>query len=55
MSTGCVMDMIADLPEGDAKKELVDLQNKLLDDYDKLANKYHSEKASNENNSLVLG
>ncbi|KAG7343252.1 deoxycytidylate deaminase [Nitzschia inconspicua] len=55
MSTGCIMDMIAALPEGDTKKELLDLQNKLLEDYDKLANKYHSEKAANENNSLVLG
>ncbi|KAL3923714.1 MAG: hypothetical protein SGILL_001492 [Bacillariaceae sp.] len=55
MSTGCIMDMIAELPEGDTKTVLVDLQNKLLDDYDKLANKYHSEKAANENNSLVLG
>jgi tRNA(Arg) A34 adenosine deaminase TadA len=55
ISTGCIMDMIDALAEGHTKKELVDLQNKLLDDYDKLANKYHSEKATNENNSLVLG
>jgi tRNA(Arg) A34 adenosine deaminase TadA len=55
ISTGCIMDMIAALVEGETKKELVDLQNQLLDEYDKLANKYHSEKSTNENNSLVLG
>ena len=47
--------MIAALEDGEDKRLLTELQNKLLDRYDKLSMKYHSEKASNEKNSLVLG
>ena len=49
------MEMITALEEGEDKRLLIELQNKLLEKYDKLSMKYHSEKASNENNSLVLG
>ena len=55
LSTACIMEMITALEEGEDKRLLIELQNKLLDKYDKLSMKYHSEKASNENNSLVLG
>jgi tRNA(Arg) A34 adenosine deaminase TadA len=54
-ATACLMDMIAEMEEGPEKTELLAMQQTLLDDYDKLSNKYHSEKDSNENNSLVLG
>jgi hypothetical protein len=55
LSTGCIMDEVEALPESDAKTELVTIQHRLLKRYDELANKYHSEKGNNENNSLVLG
>lgn len=55
LSTACIMEMITALEEGEDKRLLIELQNKLLEKYDKLSMKYHSEKASNENNSLVLG
>lgn len=55
LSTGCIMEMIAAMEEGEDKRLLIELQNKLLERYDKLSIKYHSEKASNENNSLILG
>ena len=48
------MDLIEALPEGDEKQELVNLQNELSADYDKLSNKYHTEAVDNKNNSLVL-
>lgn len=54
MSTGCIMEMVDALPDGDEKAELKEIQDRLLKRYDELANKYHSEKANNENNSLVL-
>lgn len=54
-TTAGLMDLIAELPEGPEKKELLDIQNLLTEEYDALSNKYHSEKASNANNSLVLG
>jgi hypothetical protein len=55
LSTGCIMDVVEALPDGDEKTELKEIQDRLLKTYDELAEKYHSEKASNENNSLVLG
>jgi len=55
ISTACIMEMIAAMEEGEEKRLLTELQNKLLERYNKLSMKYHSEKASNENNSLVLG
>lgn len=50
-----VMDLIADLDDGPEKAELQAMSDSLIEAYDKLSNKYHSEKAQNENNSLVLG
>jgi len=54
-ATAGLMELIDDLPEGVEKTELKAQEKRLLDAYDKLANKYHSEKANNVNNSLVLG
>lgn len=55
LSTACLMDLVAALPESDDKTELIATQERLLQTYDELANQYHSEKASNTKNSLVLG
>jgi len=56
LSTASIMDLIRDVPsENEYKPRLLLLQNELLDTYDKLSKKYHTEKSSNENNSLVLG
>lgn len=55
ISTACIMELVEALPEGDEKQELLNLQNELTAEYDKLSNKYHSEKADNKANSLVLG
>eukprot|EP00934_Nitzschia_sp_Nitz4_P006801 Nitzschia sp. Nitz4//scaffold238_size30058//25661//26386//NITZ4_008006-RA/size30058-processed-gene-0.56-mRNA-1//1//CDS//3329543549//6791//frame0 len=55
LSSACLMDLVDALPEGDDKTELLATQKRLLDAYDTLANKYHSEKAANPDNSLVLG
>ena len=50
------MDLISNLDDAvPEKKELLILQQELIDIYDKLSNKYHSEKANNTNNTLVLG
>jgi hypothetical protein len=54
-STACIMDLIEALEDSDEKKELLALQKSLIDQYDTLSNKYHTEKSQNENNSLVLG
>ena len=56
VSTQCLMDLIANLGDGvPEKKELLDLQQELIDAYDELSRKYHTEKVDNFNNSLVLG
>ena len=50
------MDLIANLDDSVPEKEgLLMLQEELIDIYDKLSNKYHSEKVNNTNNTLVLG
>lgn len=54
-ATAGLMELVEQLPEGEEKTDLLAQQQRLLDAYDKLANKYHSEKATNANNSLVLG
>ena len=56
LATGCIMDMVEAL--GDQLPQKAELQavvQRLLSKYDALSNKYHSEKADNPNNSLVLG
>ena len=47
-----IEDLADDVPE---KKELQATVQRLIAAYDKLSNKYHSEKANNPDNSLVLG
>mmetsp|Transcript_18993 Transcript_18993/g.24459 ORF Transcript_18993/g.24459 Transcript_18993/m.24459 type:complete len:227 (-) Transcript_18993:167-847(-) len=55
-STACIMDLIELLPDGtDEKKELQGLAAAINDEYEELSQKYHTEKANNVNNSLVLG
>jgi tRNA(Arg) A34 adenosine deaminase TadA len=55
-STACIVDLIDQLEDGSPEKqELTATQNRLMVAYDELSAKYHSEKAGNENNSLVLG
>jgi GTP cyclohydrolase I len=55
LSTACLMDLVEALPDGPDKTELAETQNRLLKTYDEMANQYHSEKANNPKNSLVLG
>ncbi|CAJ1933037.1 unnamed protein product [Cylindrotheca closterium] len=55
LSTACLMDLVAALPDGADKTELVATQDRLLKAYDEMANYYHTEKANNPENSLVLG
>lgn len=55
VSTACLMDLIGNLDDGKEKKELVEIQDRLIKVYDTLSEKYHSEKKENPNNSLVLG
>lgn len=56
VSTECLTDLIANLDDSlPEKEELLILQQELFDIYDKLSSKYHSEKANNTNNTLVLG
>lgn len=50
------MDLINDLPDSDEdKKELIEIQNRLIESYNSLASQYHQGKISNKNNSLVMG
>jgi hypothetical protein len=50
------MDLIANLDDSlPEKEELLTLQEELIGIYDKLSSKYHVEKGSNTNNTLVLG
>jgi tRNA(Arg) A34 adenosine deaminase TadA len=54
-STGCLMELIEGLEDGPAKDELKGIEERLVEVYVGLSEKYHSEKAENPNNSLVLG
>lgn len=50
------MDLIEDLDESvPEKKQLQATVQRLIQAYDKLSNKYHTEKSNNPDNSLVLG
>lgn len=50
------MDLIEDMDETvPEKKELQATVQRLIAAYDKLSSKYHTEKANNPDNSLVLG
>lgn len=56
LATAGLMELIENLDEGIPKKKELQIQvDRLIEAYDTLSSKYHSEKASNENNSLVLG
>lgn len=54
-AASCLLDLIEGLEDGDTKEALKTQSANLLKRYDELADKYHSEKASNTKNSLVLG
>jgi tRNA(Arg) A34 adenosine deaminase TadA len=55
-SSRCLIDLIEELDDSvPEKKSLQDTVQRLVQAYDTLSNKYHSEKASNPNNTLVLG
>jgi len=54
-STACIMDLIEGLEESDDKNALLEKQQELVEAYERLSNKYHTEKKDNLNNSLVLG
>ena len=49
------MELIENLKDGEEKNELMEIQDRLINVYDSLSEKYHSEKTTNKNNSLVLG
>jgi tRNA(Arg) A34 adenosine deaminase TadA len=54
-SSACLIDLIEELNESvPEKKELQETVARLIETYDTLSQKYHTEKASNPNNSLVL-
>ena len=55
LSCSSIMDAIKKLPDSPIKTECVAPQDKLIKEYDRLSNKYHTEKVNNEDNSLVLG
>jgi tRNA(Arg) A34 adenosine deaminase TadA len=57
--TACIMDLIQQLPEDNhaqkkEKRHLIDWQDSLKQQYNDLANHYHTEKESNKSNSLVM-
>lgn len=54
-ASACLLDLITELKDEDAKQELKEQSSRLLELYDKMSSKYHTEKTKNENNSLVLG
>jgi len=54
-ASSCIRTEIDALEEGPTKEALQKQSAALLKRYDELANTYHSEKANNKNNSLVLG
>lgn len=55
LSTICLIDLVKEMEDSDEKKALEATTQRLLDAYDKLSNKYHTEKVNNADNSLVLG
>lgn len=56
VATASIMDLIEALDDSvDEKKALQETSKRLVATYDELSKKYHSEKASNPDNSLVLG
>ncbi|VEU37050.1 unnamed protein product [Pseudo-nitzschia multistriata] len=55
LSTCSIMQAIKELPESDIKTECLELQRKLIKEYERLSAKYHTNKVDNEDNSLVLG
>lgn len=55
LSSACIMDLVDGVSDDDPlKAQLLEQQQRLLQKYDVLANKYHTEKVHNKNNSLVL-
>jgi hypothetical protein len=54
-SSACIMDLVSELPDNGDKIALQTTINVLLKKYNDMADKYHSEKANNADNSLVLG
>ena len=52
--TACLVDLIESLVYSEEKEELMKKQAELKVEYDKLSNKYHTEKGSNEANNLVM-
>lgn len=55
LSTACIMDLVNELSNDSERNELLDLQTELINEYNALANQYHTEKVNNVNNTLVLG
>jgi tRNA(Arg) A34 adenosine deaminase TadA len=56
LASASILELIEGLENSDDKKqELQETSKRLIERYEALSNKYHSEKASNTNNSLVLG
>ena len=55
-STACLMDLVENLPDDNPKKkELQKTMEELKVKYEKLSKMYHSEKSTNEDNSLAFG
>ena len=54
-NTANLMEMIRNLEESEHKNELIKIQNRLIEKYAELSEKYHSEKEQNVDNSLVFG
>lgn len=50
-----ITDLVDNLEDGTDKTEFQATVARLTEEYNNLANKYHSDKAANPNNSLVLG
>ena len=55
IATAGIVDLVQKLEDGDERTELLATIDRLTAAYDTLSKLYHSEKASNVNNSLVLG
>ena len=54
-SAAGLLDLIEQVEDEDTKNDLKARTANLLQKYNTLSDKYHAEKADNENNSLVLG
>mmetsp|Transcript_29213 Transcript_29213/g.64410 ORF Transcript_29213/g.64410 Transcript_29213/m.64410 type:complete len:248 (+) Transcript_29213:143-886(+) len=54
-SSACIQELIDALDDGEVKTALQEQSGSLLKRYNDLAAKYHTEKATNDKNSLVLG